>query len=358
MTATCVLQQPRFEHSFEPKETLTEYDQMKMTVRMLTPRQINTLMNVVHSFNKAHGSLQVKATVEKNGLALCQEKISKMNATVEKSPLFTPQVTVPTLPAPKKEEGIGLDQLAVLFYANGLRHDCLDDVTTKSEIDANQKEATKLHEEKVQKIKEKIKSEAESSNWGITISVFSWIGSLLGIITGIALIATGVGAVAGAMLLVGGVCTLGSQILEVTGGWDKIAQLLPDDTSEKKAAIKTWIQLAIAILGVIMGLAGGVLGGFTPISEGMQFANAFMGGFVLMAMGVTQIGKGIVDKKVKDNQAAVKRSEIKLAENDQKKEDLIELIEDKYSRRERLSHFLSTIFYLMKESNRVLRRSI
>lgn len=351
MTEVCILK-PKIERGFDLQKTSDT-----SVVKTLTLRQIDTLMEGVRK-NQRPSSLKISATVEKEPIPFCQQKIAQMHVVTKDEPLlFTPQLTVPTLPTPKKSE-LGFERLAIAFYTEGLRQDASDDSAVKSEVDHTHKEATKLHQEKMEKLKKKIDSEAQASSWGVAVSVFSWMGSLMGIITGIAMIATGVGAVAGAMILIGGICTLGSQILEVTGGWDRITRMLPDDSPERKAAVRTWIQLAIAILGVVLGLSGGVLGGFGAISESMSFANAFMGGFVLMAMGVTRVGKGFADKKVSDNHADVKGSEIKLARNDMKHEDLVDRVEDKYSRQQSLSHFLRTIFYLLRETNSVLRKSV
>jgi hypothetical protein len=249
-----------------------------------------------------------------------------------------------------------MELTAMHFYEEGIRCNALDDTYNRENLEANQRASNIEHKKRLEVLTEQTKTARETKSWGIAMQVFSWIASLLGIITGIALIATGVGAVAGAFLICSGVIVVGSQILEVTGGWGRIAKLLPDDSPEKKAAIINWIQLALTILGVIMGVAGGVMGGFAAISESMQFANALFGGIVLSALGITQIGKAIKDREGKRHQASVRQHEIELTRLENEREDTADKIEEKFKRMERLSDFIRQYFSARKETHRAVWR--
>jgi hypothetical protein len=245
------------------------------------------------------------------------------------------------------------------LYALGIKNDAIDDAMTQSELDENQRLTEKLHAKRLEDLKAQQNAEKQSVNWSIAVQVFSWIASFLGIFTGIALIATGVGAVAGAFLLAGGLINLTSQILDITGGWDKITNLFPgDDVPEKKKAVRTWIQIAITVLSAILGGIGGVMSGFKNLGAAMKFAGELAPLGLLVGHSAVLIGKGVTDCHLKKQQARVCEDDISLTELEASREDETEKLERRYAGYEQNTELLSKLFSLRMESFKVTMKTI
>lgn len=230
----------------------------------------------------------------------------------------------------------GVFALYYILTKMGIYSDGTSNFSYKKEIEMVNEETTTAHKLRLDGLKLAIEQEQSAAQWGIASKVFSWIGSMVGIIAGIALIETGVGAVAGAMLVAGGLIQITNQILELTGGWKKIAELLPGDDPDKKRAVISWMQIGIAVLCLILSAAGVIWGGYSNLSEAMQTAMAVFGGIAAMGHGVTTIGEGISGFMYKDKMSDVKRYERVLAELKHKRRDLMERVEWGVDRLEQL----------------------
>ena len=169
----------------------------------------------------------------------------------------------------------------------------------------------------------------EAGNWGVARLTFTWMASLASLITGLTLIATGVGVVAGCLMLIGGLIQIGSQIMELTGGWNKVRALLPGKDEDKKRAMTSWIQIGITILSTILSGAGVIIGGFSMIGENMQKASALMGAIALLGKGVTDIGEGKAKSEHRYTMAAMKRREALMAKYKHQWQDATERSEEK-----------------------------
>lgn len=238
----------------------------------------------------------------------------------------------PALEPPK----LGVFALYYILTKLGIASDATSNFACKNEIERVDLETTEAHKKRLDEMREAIKQEDQSARWSVAVKVFSWIGSLLAIISGIALIATGVGAVAGAMILAGGLIQITNQILELSGGWKKIADSLPGDDPEKKKAVVCWMQIGVAVLCLILSGAGVVWGGFSNFGAALQTAQNMMSGIAIMGGGVTTIGEGVSTSKYKDKMGEVKRYETILAGLKHKRRDLMETVEWGIDRLEKL----------------------
>ncbi len=186
-------------------------------------------------------------------------------------------------------------------------------------------------------LKKALKEAKTNKRWSVATQVMSWFMTFTGIFTGIALIMTGVGAVAGALLVAGGLISLTNQIMQLTGAWRKIAEALPGDDHEKKAATIMWMQIGITVLAFLLSGAGVVFGGGPSAVKGaMALSQMATGGVMLMGVGTTQIGEGITSYLHKSRLAEIRKHMRKLAILKHQREDLQHKVEESVSRIEQL----------------------
>lgn len=230
----------------------------------------------------------------------------------------------------------GVFALYYILTKIGIVSDSTSNFSYKKEIESIDNETTAAHNKRLEELKIAIEKERAASRWSVANKVFSWIGSFVSVIAGAVMIATGVGAVAGAMLVVGGVIQITNQILEMTGGWKKIAELLPGNDSEKKRAVIAWMQIGITVLCLILSGVGVIWGGYSNFGKATQTAMALFGGVVSMGSGTVTIGEGIVQFMYNNKLGEVKRYDKILAELKHKRQDLMEKVEWGIDRLEQL----------------------
>lgn len=254
-------------------------------------------------------------------------------ASSERGFFSTPNLEKPVLQPPK----LGVFALYYILTKMGLFSDGISNFSYRKEIGLVDEETTITHKKRIACLKEAMEKEQSASRWDIASKAYSWIASLMGIVTGAILIATGVGTVAGALLIVGGVFQLTNQILEITGAWHKISEILPGKDITQKRALISWMQIGITVLTVILAGVGAVWGGgFTLVQEGMSFAMYAMGGVATIGHGVATIGAGIVMFLFKEKMSEHHLHEMKLAQLKHDRQDLMEKIETGVDRLEQL----------------------
>lgn len=191
------------------------------------------------------------------------------------------------------------------------------------------------HKAQEEAIKKKRDEEKTSKNWGVALRVFSWVSSFLMIITGGALIASAVSGVGGALMMAGGLISVGSQILDVAGGWRKILDHLPGKNLDEKAAVLSWIQIAILVLSCILSASGVVLAGHQSFSTGSQLASALIGGTAVMGQGACMIGKGRADSAYYEALSDIEKTRARSDEIRFEQQDIMEMMKDDNHHRER-----------------------
>lgn len=262
-------------------------------------------------------------------------------ASTAKSPSSSQQYRVggaslelkkPVLERPKT----GVFALYYILTKIGIISDSSSNYSYKKEIELVDDETSTAHKKRLDEIKEALNKEHSSTRWSTANKIFSWIGSMMGIITGAALIVTGVGAIAGALMIAGGLIQITNQILELTGGWHKIAEILPGNDPEKKRAVITWMQIGISILCLILSGFGVVTAGFTTVSSAMQIASQLFDAIRLVGQGTTSIGKGITLFMFKNKMSESRKYDKILADLKHKRTDLMEKVEWGIDRLEQL----------------------
>lgn len=236
----------------------------------------------------------------------------------------------------------GIFALYHILTKIGIYSDGMANFSYKQEIETVNGETTEAHKMRLEALKIAMEKEASSSRWSVAAQVFSLIGSLIGIAAGIALIATGVGAVAGALMIAGGIIQICNQILEVSGGWKKIAEILPGNDPDKKRAVISWIQIGIAVLCLILSGIGVVFGGGIQVAEtSSSLSTTLISTCSMTGQGVTSIGEGVTLFMFNNKMSDVKRYDKVLAELKHKRQDLMERVEWGIDRLEQLFEDLS-----------------
>ncbi len=315
----------------EPQTLITRNHSYKVAQKPLS-EALKVVLKTIESMQGAQKNAQADASDAAQKAA--QEMIDATNRN-------RPQLPKPQVKCEYQERPIAerewsdnvwyrLEELMYRAANNQMKDDYqrMDDVN--KEI---RKEQTKQREAR----DEELKKANEAGRWGTALMLFSWITAATMAITGLALIATGVGVVAGCMLLAGGLIQIGSQILEVTGGWQKIKALLPGDDEAKRQAILSWIQIGIAVFSLILCCAGMVAAGFATFGQNMQKATALMGAIAIIGTGVSTIGQGIVKKEYKYKSAEIMRKQARI-------DRLKDAWQDHFERQEEMLPFVKTIY--------------
>lgn len=223
-----------------------------------------------------------------------------------------------------EQPNIGVFALYYILTKIGILSDGTSNFSYKQEIETIESETTSAHKKRLAELKLAMEHEQQASRWSVFNTVFSWMGALSSLFTGVVLVATGAGAIAGALLIAGGLIQVTSQILEITGGWKKIAELLPGDNVAKKRAVVMWMQIGIGVLCFILSGAGALWSGYANFGEAGRTANALFSCIANIGQGVTAIGTGITMFMSKNKISDVKRYEKIIAELKHKRRDLMD----------------------------------
>lgn len=281
-----------------------------------------------HEREKGNQQEQQEDSKEEEKIASVRGKVSSSTRNQEDlMAAIKPQLRPPKL---------GVFALYYILTKMGLTSDSLSSFSCRKELELVDAETTMTHKLRLACMEEAAKKEQSVARWDIATKTYSWMITIIGIVTGGILIATGVGAVAGALLIAGGILQLTNQILEITGGWIKIADLIPEESPEKKRAIISWIQIGIAVLGLILAGLATVWGGYTHLGEAMQNAMYAISGIGYIAYGVTLIGTGIVNFTRYEKRSETMQHKIKLAQLKYERQELMEKLELGLERLEQL----------------------
>lgn len=258
---------------------------------------------------------KVEASCEKNNIARSNTSFPK-----------------PQLQAPR----LGVFALYYVLTKIEIHSNATSNFAAKIEIESLDAEMNETHKQRLDEMKEALKKERQTKRWGIAMKVFSWIASLFAVIAGAIMIATGVGAIAGALLIAAGTIQIGSQIMEITGGWNKVADILPSDDAEKKRSVISWMQMGIAILCLLLTLGGVVIGGISSFQEAMSIVSSAIQSVAASAQGIVTIGEGIEQRNFRNRLAEVKTYDVKLMKLKNLRQELMDKVELGVERLEKL----------------------
>lgn len=199
---------------------------------------------------------------------------------------------------------------------------------SKEDIKTNMAKKEELHQERLDKIREYIDKMGESKKSGTFGKVFGWIATAAMCIAAVALIATGVGAVAGACLIGAAALSLTMSISGETGNWlnEGIASIFKAmGCDEKVAMILAQVTLMVAMIALSAGAAvaaapaagasatAGVVStantATTTATKAMVIATKVakaaqvIGGLAQVGGGASGIGTAVITKEAEDARA-------------------------------------------------------
>lgn len=277
--------------------------------------------------------------------------MSVQSVNLHQSPFYQ----APLSKESQEETPVGIAALFFCAMKVLYQQNCLSVAGNKEHIEELDKRNTLIHERNIEEIKKIHDNEKASTAWSTAMSVFSWMTSFTEILAGAFLIASG-NVVSGALLLAGGIIQLTSQVMQITGGWDKVGELLPTEDPQERQAIVYWMQIGIGILSLMLGGAGGVLSGKAAAQEGMSMANQFISYVLMAGIGVCSIGTGINGNTLFQARARAKLNEKELEEIRMRRKDLME---ESQVRVERIQEIIAAIGFAIKvldEQNRATQR--
>lgn len=277
---------------------------------------------------------------------LKQKKVKPISSDFSKKPVLEP---------PR----MGIYALYYILTKIGLVSDALSHWEAKQTLMSNDEQLQKLHKERLEQLEKNLKNEKACERWSVATKVFGWVASFMGLVTGCALMLTGVGAVCGALLVAGAVIGLCNNLLEETGAWQKIAEKLPGQDPEKKRAIISWIQIGLSVFALTLSAAGGICSGWTVLSEAMNNFMAVFGGVAMIGSSISTIGQGVTLYLHKDRLAYFRQNAFDLTQIKNDRQDNLDKAEAGLARLKQLLEDLGKILdfenELFRSSQTILR---
>ncbi|MFZ0566328.1 MAG: hypothetical protein WAM28_09110 [Chlamydiales bacterium] len=265
------------------------------------------------------------------------------------------QTSKPRLAPPQ----IGVFALYYILTKIGILSDGASNFSYANEVSYLDRELTATRQKRLEELKAALSQEQSACRWSIAYKVFSWLVSMLGLLTGAAMISSGVGAFGGAMLMAAGIIQMTNQIMEITGTWQKIAAKLPGDDPDRKRAIISWIQIGITVLCLILAGSGLLFGGFNRVQQVMGEISMNLLLFQAIAQigqAITSFGVGLTSSKYLDKLAEVRKYDIKLEKLKYNRRDLIERVDWGINRLEQLFEDLARVLGFYTELFRAEQR--
>lgn len=191
----------------------------------------------------------------------------------------------------------------------------LDFISKQIRLDTEELEKLNLKKtEELQKYAEKVKTE---ETWDLFASIAEYFSYALSLITGAALVATGVGALAGSFLIAAGGLGLANRILHDTHSWQSIVAYFTK-SRQMQEKIGQWISSSLFFVSAGLGLIGGIAawqcGGLRLIDAavGTEKAIEKLGMVAGIATAGINVGKEWATKETMATKSALKLIEGKL----------------------------------------------
>lgn len=170
----------------------------------------------------------------------------------------------------------------------------------------------KISAESMQKLKDAAERASASDFWSILKKIATSLISAISIVFGVALVASGGGALIGGAMIASGVLSLANFALSQWGTWDWIADQIAHDNEDLKKKIAMVMPIAVGVLAGGIGIVGSVGAVATGALEFVEKAVFIAQGAVSVFEGMTTLGKGIADARLTWKQAELKRIDAEL----------------------------------------------
>jgi hypothetical protein len=207
-----------------------------------------------------------------------------------------PQLTPPELLPCSRNSVSTLRLLGVTDESRALGDGLLETFSLRL---SNVKEKIRtISAENMQKLKESAERASSSNFWSTLQKVATSLLSALSIIFGVAIVASGGGALIGGAMIASGILTLANFALCEFGTWDWIADQIAHDNEDQKKQIAMILPAAVGLVAAGIGLVGSVHGVATGA---LQFAEkaVFVAQTAVSLFGAaTTFGKGVADARL------------------------------------------------------------
>jgi len=191
----------------------------------------------------------------------------------------------------------------------------LDFISKQIHIDSEELEKLNLKKtEELKKYAEQVKAE---ETWSLFGSIAEYFSYALSLVTGVALISTGVGTLAGSFLIAAGGLGLANRVMKDTGAWESVVAYFVK-SREAQEKIAHWISSSLFFVSMGLGLIGGLAawqcGGLRLIDAavGTEKAIEKLGIVAGVATAGIKVGKEWVTKQTMTTKSALKLIEGKL----------------------------------------------
>lgn len=208
---------------------------------------------------------------------------------------------------------------------------------------AREKNKTEIIENE-KKIQESAESAKEAKKSGLFAKIFGWISAIASIVIGAIMVATGVGAAAGALMIAGGVMGVVTQAVQQAAA----DGLISPEVMKVLGPVLTAIEAAFAVISAVvtfggaaadkLGKLGAMIGklvateGPKAAANGAKLGTQIANTVVSVSGGVTNATNSAYQAKAITAQAQVSESNARLTENqaiiDKLKEELGKMNED------------------------------
>lgn len=267
-----------------------------------------------------------------------------------KANFFNPKkdkiIKPPKIPLPT----IGIFALYYILTKQGIIADQTAHSIYKQEIEITHNEISRTYEKRLTIIRENINKEQAMARWGVLSKFISWLMSFIATVTACILIASGVGAIMGAVILSAGLFSLTNSILEITNGWNKISELLPTKNIALKKKTLGIIKISIGVISLILSIITVIWGGFSQPLRALQSITQAITGILTAGLGICIIGEAISAHNFYYGIANLKETERNLEKLYFKRKDLMEKADWDLNHLEKLFEDISYALDLHKET--------
>ena len=261
--------------------------------------------NPVSSFQPTAGlqsDTQVMPSVRAGKTAICDTfGPADANVALDWSP-ERPLLTSPDeLPPPRGLPLSDYRMLAATDESRNLGNQIID--TLGLRLAAIKNKIREISADNIKMLTETAERASNSAWWSILKKIATCLVSALSIVFGVALAASGGGALIGGAMIASGILSLANFALSETGAWDWVAKKLSNDDEEWRNRLAMILPLSVGIVAGGIGLVGSVYSvatGAIPFVEKAVYVAQTM---LAVFDGVTTFGKGQADAQLIWSQA-------------------------------------------------------
>jgi hypothetical protein len=208
----------------------------------------------------------------------------------------TPEVKVHNSEPRRANQRSDLRLLATTATSQDLGSEILDSLALRLQ-DVKGK-IKQVSAEMIQKLKEAAARARDSGFWSILKKIATCLLSAVSIVFGVALVASGGGALIGGAMIASGILSLANFALSELGTWDWIANQLSHGNEDLRKKLLMILPGAVGLIAGGIGLVGSVNGIVTGALNLAEKALFVAQAALAIFDGVTTFGKGISDARL------------------------------------------------------------